>query len=134
MAKTAEIKIPSDIEFRVIGNAFGVLIASAGLLAGTMVNQRSFDYWLDDIVPLVFVTWMCFRLYRNFLSTLAAYPDIPAPPHSEASTVTSIRSEPVIAGQITSKKVPTAEQVMDEVSKRIEAKRAEAEKANKFTN
>ncbi len=78
MAKTAEVKIPDDIEYRVIGNAFGLLIASAGLLAGEMLRLRSFDYWLDDIVPLLLLIWMGFRLYRNFLSTMNAYQDAPA--------------------------------------------------------
>lgn len=134
MAKTLEIKIPSDIEFRVIGNLFGLLIASAGLLAGTMVSQRSFDYWLDDILPITFVVWMCFRLYRNFLSTMAAYPDIPERRSGEGSAATQIKPEPVIAGRIAAKTVPTADQVMDEVAKRLEAKRQEAAKKNKFTN
>lgn len=134
MAKTAEIKIPSDIEFRVIGNSLGLLIASAGLLAGTMVSQRSFDYWLDDIVPLIFVAWMCFRLYRNFLSTMAAYPDIPAQKTSERFSATSVMSEPVIAGRIASKAAPSPDQVLDEVAKRIASKKADAEKKNKFTN
>jgi hypothetical protein len=134
VAKTLEIKIPSDIEFRVIGNFFGLLIASAGLLAGTMVNQRSFDYWLDDIVPLAFVAWMCFRLYRNFLSTMAAYPDVDLPDLSKGSSATQVNSEPVVAGRIAAKTVPTADQVLDEVAKRIEAKKKAATENNKFTN
>jgi len=134
VAKTLEIKIPSDIEFRVLGNLFGLLIASAGLLAGTMANQRSFDYWLDDIVPLAFVAWMCFRLYRNLLSTLAAYPDIPRHEIDEGNSATKIKPEPVIAGRIAAKTVPTADQVLDEVTKRLEAKKKAAAEKNKFTN
>ncbi len=134
MAKTLEIKIPTDIEFRVLGNLFGLLIASSGLLAGTMVSQRSFDYWIDDIVPLIFVVWMCFRLYRNFLSTMAAYPDIPRYEAGEGNMATLIKSEPVIAGRIAAKTVPTAEQVLDEVTKRLEAKKKAAAESNKFTN
>lgn len=135
MAKTVEIKIPSDIEFRVIGNAFGLLIASAGLLGGSMLSQRSFSYWLDDVVPLVLIAWMCFRLYRNLLSTFAAYPDIPTPKYSDAgNSATPVQSEPVIVGQIAAKPLPSAEQVVEEVAKRIEAKKEAALKKNKFTN
>lgn len=134
MAKTAELKIPGDIEFRVIGNAFGLLIASAGLLAGSMVRERSFDYWLDDIVPLVIVLWLMFRLFRNLLSTVTLYRDALPLIHSTRSAATAISPEQVVMGQIPSKTVPTPEQVVEEVARRIDAKKADAEKKNKFMN
>ena len=137
MAKTVEIKIPSDIEFRVIGNAFGLLIASAGLLGGTMLSQRSLDYWLDDIVPLMFVAWMSFRLYRNFLSTMDAYPDIPErKPSGDYGDhgATMIQPEPVIAGRIAAKSTLSADQILEQVAKRIEEQKEVASKKNKFTN
>lgn len=77
MATKEEIKIPADIEFKVIGNALGLLIASAGILAGSMVRMNDIDYWPDDIVPLLISAWMAFRLFRNVLSTMLAYPDVP---------------------------------------------------------
>ena len=136
MAKTVEIKIPDDIEYRVIGNAFGVLIASAGLLAGEMLRQRSFDYWLEDIVPLLFLVWMGFRLYRNFLSTLNAYQDyVPsAAVARERQIRETLKSEPAAVAQIAAKTGFTADQVVAEVAKRIEAQKAEVMKKNKFTN
>jgi hypothetical protein len=129
VAKTVEIKIPDDIEFRVIGNAFGLLIASAGLLAGEMMRLRSFDYWLDDIVPLALLTWMGFRMYRNFLSTMNAYHDTPA--HRHVSGAMPIVGEPVIAGHIEAKPRYSADKVVEEVAKRIEAQKAEALKKNR---
>lgn len=137
MAKTAELKIPADIEFRVIGNAFGLLISSAGLLAGSMVRERSFDYWLDDIVPLAIVLWLLFRFFRNLLSTVTVYRD--APPliqraRSAAAAATAISPEQVVMGQIPARTVPTPEQVVEEVARRIDAKKADAEKKNRFTN
>jgi len=134
VAKTVEIKIPEDIEYRVMGNAFGLLIASAGLLAGDMVRHRNFDYWFVDIVPVILVAWMGFRLYRNFLSTMNAYQD--APPHilRPASGASPIHGEQVIAGQIAAKPGYSADQVVAEVAKRIEAQKAEALKKNKSTN
>lgn len=136
MAKSVEIKIPDDIEYRVIGNAFGLLIASAGLLAGEMVRQRSFDYWLEDIVPLLFLVWMGFRLYRNFLSTMNAYQDyVPsAAVVRERQIRETLKSEPAAVAQIAAKTGFTADQVVAEVAKRIEAQKAEAMKKNKFTN
>lgn len=134
MAKTVEIKIPEDIEFYVIGNAFGLLIASAGLLAGEMLRMRSVDYWQNDIVPLLLVIWMGFRLFRNFLSTMSAYQDVPAQGPHHASGTSQVQSERVIAGQISAKPQYSAEKVVEEVAKRIEAQKAEAIKKNKFAN
>ncbi|HBA73451.1 MAG: hypothetical protein A2X82_10160 [Geobacteraceae bacterium GWC2_55_20] len=134
MAKTVAIKIPSDIEYRVISNAFGLMFASAGLLAGAMVQQRSFGYWRDDIVMLLIVAWLGFRLFRNLLSTLMLYQDQSPPrPRKAPSGASPVMPEQVIAGQIPAVTVPSAEQVVEEVAKRIEAKRMKAEQSNKFT-
>ena len=134
MAKTVEIKIPDDIEYRVIGNMFGLLIASAGLLAGEMVRMRSFDYWLDDIVPLLLLIWMGLRMYRNFLSTMNAYQGFtpPAAVQRDRSIKEVLKSEPAVAAQIAAKTGYSAEQVVAEVSKRIEAQKAEAQKKSKL--
>lgn len=131
MAKTSAIKISDDIEFRVIANMFGLLIASAGLLAGDMVNHRSFDYWIADIVPLLLVILMLFRLYRNFLSTMMAYHDVPVQPQNPETSATTVKSEQVVAGQITAKPAFSPEKVVEEVAKRIEAQKAETLKRNK---
>lgn len=133
MAKTVEIKIPADIEFRVIGNALGLLVASAGLLAGTMVRMRDVDYWPEDIVPLLIVVWMGFRLLRTFLATMTAYQDAVPIPSPVARTAT-LQAEQVAVGQIPSTTSYSAEQVVEEVAKRIDAQRADAERKNKFTN
>lgn len=134
MAKTVQIKIPSDIEYRVISNAFGLMFASAGLLAGAMVQQRSFEYWRDDILMLLIVAWLGFRLFRNLLSTLMLYQDQPPlRPKKPVSGTSPVMPEQVIAGQIPAVTVPSAEQVVEEVAKRIEAKRMKAEQSNKFT-
>lgn len=136
MAKTVTVKIPEDIEYRVIGNAFGLLIASAGLLAGEMVRLRSFDYWLADIVPLLLLIWMSFKLYRNFLSTMNSCQGAPTQMQRSASVggAAKIRGEQVIAGQIPAKPSYSPEKVIAEVAKRIETQKAEAIKKNKFNN
>lgn len=136
MAKTVEIKIAADIEYRVIANSFGLLIASAGLLAGEMVRLRSFDYWQGDLVPLLLVGWLGFRLFRNFLSTMIAYHDVPTP-HAvvrDRNIRENLRSEKAAVAQIAAKTGYTADQVVAEVAKRIETQKTEAMKKNKFTN
>jgi hypothetical protein len=136
VANSIEIKIPDDIEFRVISNSLGLLIASAGVLAGEMLRLRSFDYWFDDIVPLLFLVWMAFRLYRNFLSTMLAYQDV-SPPDSvirDRQIRDALRADPAAVAQITAKTGYSSAQVIEEVAKRIESRKAEALKKNKFTN
>ena len=122
-SKTVEIKIADDIEFRVIGNAFGLLIASAGLLAGEMVHQRSFEYWQNDIVPLLFTCWMAFRLYRNFLSTMIAYQDYVPPPAEvrDRKIREVLKAERGTVAEIAAKTGFSEEEVAAEVSKRAAA-------------
>jgi hypothetical protein len=126
------VKIPSDIEFRVIGNAFGLLISSAGLLGGTMFNQRSFEYWMDDLVPLLFVAYMAIRLFRNFLSTLALYED--APPLRRPAAAQRVQQDLPSYAQLPSVPSYSAEQVVEEVARRIESQKADAIKKNKMMN
>lgn len=125
-SKTVEIKIPDDIEFRVISNAFGILIASAGLLAGEMVRLRSFDYWLDDLVPLLLLVWMSYRLFRNFLSTMNAYHSIPLQDLHHRSAPIAVHNEHIAARQIPARPSFTPEQAVEEVAKRIEAQKSGA--------
>lgn len=136
MAKTVELKIPDDIEYRVIGNAFGLLIVSAGLLAGEMFRLRSFDYWMDDIVPLLLLVLLGFKLFRNFLSTMNAYQGIanPADVIRDRNINKVLKSEPAAVAQIAAKNGYTTEQVVAEVAKRIEAQKTEALKKNKSKN
>ena len=125
------LKIPGDIEYRVIGNAFGLLISFAGLFGGSMFNQRSFEYWMDDLVPLVFASYMAFRLFRNFLATMTLYQDAP-PRHQPAAQ--RIQGDRVAYPQLPSTPSYSAEQVVEEVAKRIEAQKLEAQKKNKMIN
>lgn len=135
MAKTVEIKIAADIEYRVIGNAFGLLIASAGLLAGEMIRLQSIDYWVNDIVALLLLVWMGFRLFKNFLLTMNVYQNAPVRNNRPvAPGAASLQSENSTAGQITAKPSYSTDKVIEEVSKRIEAQKAEALKKSKFNN
>lgn len=132
MAKeAAQIKIPDDIEYRVIGNAFGLLIASGGLLAGAMVSQRSLEYWREDIVPLGLLLFMGVQLVRSLVATMLLYQNTPHPRplkreniHSEAAAVAQL---PLTPGY-------SPEQVVEEVARRIENNRAEAAKKARVKN
>lgn len=134
MAKAAVKKIPHDIEYRVLGNAFGLLIALGGLLPGAMVSQRSFRYWQEDIVPLALLAFMGYRLFTGFMDTMTAYRDVPHHPlHHREPPHEHVQSDQAVVAQLAAPKTPnyTDEQVVEEVVKRIEAQKAEKAKKNK---
>jgi hypothetical protein len=122
---TVEIKIPADIEYRVIGNAFGLLIACGGLLGGAMVSQHSLEYWQEDIVPLGLILLLGYRLMRNILTTVTACQGAPLPPASPVSKENIQRVHAAVA-QLPEAMNYTTEQVIEEVAKRIEAQKANA--------
>ncbi len=124
------MKIAADIEYRVIGNFFGLLIASGGLLAGTMMSMRSLDYWLEDIVPLILVAFLAYRLMRNLLNTMIAYPGTVTPKRKPVSKENIQRIHAAVA-QLPEAVNYTPEQVLEEVSRRIEIQKAEAAKKNR---
>ena len=133
---TATLKIPQDIEYRVLGNAFGLLIAAGGLLAGTMVAERSLAYWQDDIVPLALCAFMAFRLFRNMVLTMLLYNDAaPLPSHGAATAPReNVASEPLAMPQLPQVPGLTPEQVVEEVVKRIEVQKAEQAKKHKASS
>ncbi len=124
---TAEIKIPADIEYRVIGNAFGLMIACGGLLAGNMMAEQSLDYWREDIVPLLLALFLVYRLMRNLLLTMAAYEPPPKAPPTPVSKENIQRVHATVA-QLPESTNLTPEQVAEEVARRIEAQKAAAVK------
>jgi hypothetical protein len=129
VAKTVEGNIPEDMEYKVIGNAFGVLIASGGLLAGTMVSQRSIEYWQEDLVPLVLLLFLSYRLMRSFVTTMTVYQGFP--PRQRPVSKENIQRVHAAVAQLPQTMNYSPEQVMEEVSRRIEAQKAEAAKRNR---
>lgn len=123
------VKIPDDIEYRVIGNAIGLMVASGGLLGGAMVNQRSFDYWQEDVILLTLVAVMGFRLLRSFMTTMLFYQEAPPLPVRQPVRQT-VTPESVAMGQLPPVPGYTPEQVMEEVTRRIEANKAKTAKKN----
>lgn len=121
------VKIPDDIEYRVIGNAFGLMVASGGLLGGAMVNQRSLDYWQEDFILLALVAVMGFRLFRSFIANMQLYQQAPRHPvHSPVRH--AVAPESVAMGQLPPVPGYTTEQVVEEVARRIEANKAKSAK------
>lgn len=131
--ESIEIKILHEIEYKVIGNLFGVMIAAGGLLAGTMVSQRSFEYWQEDIVLIVLLAFMSHNLLRSLLAAITAYQVVPVRPKPVVRRE-SVQPDQTVVAQIPAPVKYTEEQVLNEVAKRIETQKAEAMKKNKMVN
>jgi len=138
MASAAvERKQPQDIELSVIGNAFCLLIASAGLLAGSMTANLSLAYWREDIMALAIAVLMGIRLLRSLTDAMAHYQESPRPVlrhRAEAQERVQVQPEGVVTGQIPAVSSFSPDHVVEEVVKRIEAQKADAAKKNKFSS
>lgn len=128
MAKTAAIKVSVDIEYVVLGNFLGVLIASGGLLAGTMVREGSTAYWPEDLVPLLLVAFMGIRLVRSFIKALLIdhVPRRAQQHHPSPQGRQSVTPEAVAMAQLPPVPGYTPDQVLEAVAKRIENNKAKA--------
>ena len=130
-------KQPQDLEIAVIGNAFCLLIASAGLLAGSMAANLSLAYWREDIVALAITAFMGIRLLRNLMNAMTLYQETPQVRHhhrAAAQERLNVQPEDVVMGQIPAVTSFSPDQVLEQVVKRIESQKADAAKKNKFTN
>lgn len=127
MARDAVVKHSGEgLEFKIIGSFFGLMIACAGLLAGTMMTGKSLDYWYEDIVPLGLAIIMGFRLLRGLTVTIGAIP-VEAHPHAKRQAGrATVKSEQVAMGRLPSQTSAnySPEEVVEQVVKRIEAQKA----------
>lgn len=134
-AQVKHVKVPADIEYKVIGNAFGLMIATGGLLAGSMVSERSLEYWRDDIMPLALLAIMGFLLFRSFMTTMTVYQQVPQPPPRPAQSAPpreTVQPDQTVVAQLPGTPPGyTPDQVVEEVVKRIEAQKAEQIKKHK---
>jgi hypothetical protein len=136
-SEAVESKQPQDIEIAVIGNAFCLLIASAGLLAGSMAANLSLAYWREDVAVLAITAVMGIRLLRNLMDVMTQYLETPQVLHhhrAETKERVNVQSEGVVMAQIPAVSSFSEDQVIEEVVKRIETQKAEAVKKNRFTN
>lgn len=125
-------------EFRFLGNLFGALMACAGLLAGTMMHERSFDYWLDDIVPLVLLFFTlrgiiksAMELAKDSIFYEEQKKQVMAAMAKQEQMAASMAGNEQELPRISVKPKYSEEEVLEAVSKRIEQQREEAGKKNK---
>jgi len=114
-------------EFRLLGNLFGAMIASAGLLAGTMMHERSFDYWLEDIVPLMILAITLRGLLLNAIS-LAQISMVYDEKMEMLNKVLAQQPAQAVVSDLelpllTKKKEYSEEEVLEAVSKKLHEKR-----------
>ncbi len=128
-------------EFRFLGNLFGLLMAAAGLLAGTMVREGSFDYWLEDIVPLLLLGMTLRGLIKSAMEL--AKDSIYYEEKKKQVAEALMRQQELMAAmaesegelpKIAAKPKYSEEEVLEAVSKRIEQQRDEAVKKNKLVH
>ncbi len=134
------LELSDGPEYKVLASLFGLMLASAGLLAGTMFRERSFEYWKDDLISLL----LLFFSGRGFLMNsmqLARESMIYSEKKrimdsflAKQEEVLNDGNEPV-AGQtlIAPKKNYSEEEVLEAVSKKIQDQRDKAIRENKFT-
>lgn len=126
-------------EFRFLGNFFGALMACAGLLAGTMVQERSLDYWLEDIVPLLLLVFTLRGVIKSAMELAKdsifyeeqkkQVLEAMAKQEAMAAAMAGVESE---LPKLTAKTKYSEAEVLEAVSKRIEQQREEGLKKNKI--
>lgn len=135
-SKSTEIKIPEDIETRILGNLFGLLIVCGGLLGGAMFREKNLSYWHYDIVPLILLAIIIIRLLGNGIDLFRAFlleeaimsSGLRRTPSNPESVITRETIQPELAAMAQIPATPdiSPEKVVEEVVKRIEAQKAEA--------
>lgn len=128
-------------EFRFLGNLFGLLMAAAGLLAGTMVRELSFDYWQEDVVPLLLLVVTLRGLIKSAMELAkdSIYYEekkkqVAAALAKQEELMSAMGEEEGELPKIAAKPKFSEEQVLEAVSKRIEQQRDEAVKKNKLVH
>lgn len=122
-------------EFNFIGSLLGLMLALTGLAVGNMVRERSLDYWMEDIVPLVLLFIMLKGLFK---SGFALVTDSMFFEEQKRMLKTALADQQQFASELPDtmpviskpkkKQEFTEEEVLEAVSKRIEEKRKEAAK------
>lgn len=114
-------------EFRLLGNLFGAMIASAGLLAGTMMHERSFDYWLEDIVPLMILAITLRGFFLNAVSLIQSGMIYDEKMEMLNKVLAQQPAQTVVPDMelplLTKKKEYSEEEVLEAVSKKLHEKR-----------
>ena len=137
------VELSNGPEYRVLANFFGVMLASAGLLAGTMFKERSLDYWQDDAVSILLFLITGRGLLKN--SMQLARESMIYTEKKKMMDAFLAKQHEVLDGEdnndaiadiqrITEKSHYTEEEVLEAVSKRIQEQRDKGMKNNKLVN
>lgn len=126
-----KITVADGPEFRMIGNLFWIIMSLGGLMVGTMFRERSIDYWMDDIVPLLILVFSSYRFYRNAID-LARDAEIYTQRKEQvfaamARAASRVDDEMEIP-KLAAKPQFSEDEVLDAVARRIQENRAGAEK------
>lgn len=134
----AAVELSNGPEYRVLANFFGVLLACAGLLAGTMVHERSLDYWQNDLVPLLILLITGRGLLKSSMDLMRESMVYSEKKHvleaflaKQGEVLTPETGE---MPKLTAKPHYSEDEVLEAVSKRIEQQRDKAVKTNKFSH
>ncbi len=132
------VQLSNGPEYRILANLFGLLLAASGLLAGTMVRERSLDYWQDDLVPLLIlllagrgVLKHGMDLMRDSMVYAEKKQVVDAFLAKQPQTVSPELGE---LPRLAAKSHYSEEEVLEAVGKRIEEQRGQAAKKNKFAS
>lgn len=126
------VELSNGPEYSVLANLFGVLLACAGLLAGTMMHERSLDYWQEDLVPLLILLITGRGLLKSSMELMResmVYTEKKRAVDSFLAKQTEILSPEL--GEIpklAAKPHYSEEEVLEAVSKRIEQQRSKSAK------
>lgn len=132
-----------DAEFRFIGSLFASLMASAGLLAGTMIRERSLEYWSEDIMSLLLLAFAVRGLVKSSLELVKdsmyyeeqkKYVEDALRKQQEMLSEMGDTANGAETHQISSKMKYSEEEVLDAVSKRIQQNKEEAVRKSKLVN
>ena len=130
------VQLADGPEYRVLANLFGVLLGCSGLLVGTMVHERSLDYWQSDLVPIMILLIPGRGLFKSSIDLLResmVYAEKKQMVNSFLSRQAEVLSpEPEAMPKLAAKPHYSEEEVLEAVGKRIEQQREEAARKSKF--
>lgn len=128
----AAVELSNGPEYRVLAHLFGVLLACAGLLAGTMVHERSLDYWQSDLVPLLILLITGRGLLKSSMDLMRdsmVYTEKKHVVDAFLAKQTEVLSpEPGEMPMLAAKPHYSEAEVLEAVSKRLEEQRSKAAK------
>lgn len=139
--KAETVELENGPEYRVLAHLFGILLACAGLLAGTMVKERSLDYWTEDIVPLLILMLSghgllkgSIELARDAMVYAEQKKTVEAFLAKQKEVLAHTGDQPQLAAKPKAKQQFSEDEVLEAVAKRIEEQKEKASRSSKFSS